>query len=115
MMTALKEADKLQSLTSFLLRLLFGSRTAVCSETLHDCFNPCQVLYEITVVTGDIQHAGSDSNIYMTLFGSSGNTEEIQLEKNGERYSVLSALFLNSKAQCSNVYTVRALMLLPQK
>lgn len=104
MITTLKEADKLQSLTRFLLRLLFESRIAVCSETLHDCFNPCQILYEVTVVTGDIQNAGTDTSVYMTLFGSSGNTEEMRLEKNGERYSILSSLFLKNRQQQSSAF-----------
>ncbi|XP_074850459.1 lipoxygenase homology domain-containing protein 1 isoform X1 [Carettochelys insculpta] len=52
-----------------------------------DCINiGHKILYEVTVVTGDIQNAGTDTNIYMTLFGSSGNTEEMQLDKNGERF-----------------------------
>ncbi|XP_048706971.2 lipoxygenase homology domain-containing protein 1 isoform X4 [Caretta caretta] len=52
-----------------------------------DCVNiGHKILYEVTVVTGDIQNAGTDTSVYMTLFGSSGNTEEMRLEKNGERF-----------------------------
>uniref|UniRef100_A0A8B9IIN7 Lipoxygenase homology domains 1 n=1 Tax=Anser cygnoides TaxID=8845 RepID=A0A8B9IIN7_ANSCY len=45
-----------------------------------------EILYEVTVVTGDIESGGTDASIFMTVFGSNGNTEEIQLEKNGDRF-----------------------------
>uniref|UniRef100_A0A8C3PSX0 Lipoxygenase homology domains 1 n=1 Tax=Calidris pygmaea TaxID=425635 RepID=A0A8C3PSX0_9CHAR len=45
-----------------------------------------EVLYEVTVVTGDIEGGGTDASIFMTVFGSNGNTEEMQLEKNGDRF-----------------------------
>uniref|UniRef100_A0A8C6YX29 Lipoxygenase homology PLAT domains 1 n=1 Tax=Nothoprocta perdicaria TaxID=30464 RepID=A0A8C6YX29_NOTPE len=45
-----------------------------------------EILYEVTVVTGDIESGGTDANIYMTVFGSNGKTEELQLEKNGDRF-----------------------------
>jgi len=41
----------------------------------------------VTVVTGDIESGGTDASIFMTVFGSNGNTEEMQLEKNGDRCS----------------------------
>jgi len=37
-------------------------------------------------VTGDIESGGTDAGIFMTVFGSNGNTEEMQLDKNGDRY-----------------------------
>ncbi|KAK4811322.1 hypothetical protein QYF61_024458 [Mycteria americana] len=49
--------------------------------------NPHQILYKVTVVTGDIESGGTDASIFMTVFVSNGNTEEMQLEKNGDRYS----------------------------
>ncbi|KAK2516978.1 Loxhd1 [Columba guinea] len=45
-----------------------------------------EILYEVTVVTGDTEGGGTDSNIFMTVFGSNGNTEEMQLDKNGDRF-----------------------------
>uniref|UniRef100_A0A4W3HXD2 Lipoxygenase homology PLAT domains 1 n=1 Tax=Callorhinchus milii TaxID=7868 RepID=A0A4W3HXD2_CALMI len=45
-----------------------------------------EVLYEMTVVNGDIQNAGTDSNIYMTVFGANGSTDEMLLDKNGDRF-----------------------------
>lgn len=37
-------------------------------------------------MTGDIESGGTDAGIFMTVFGSNGNTEEMQLDKNGDRY-----------------------------
>ncbi|KAM6364399.1 LOW QUALITY PROTEIN: lipoxygenase homology domain-containing protein 1 [Pluvialis apricaria] len=52
-----------------------------------DCVNVgLKILYEVTVVTGDIERGSTDTSIFMTVFGSNGNTEEIQLEKNGDRF-----------------------------
>lgn len=48
-------------------------------------FLNCQVIYEVTVVTGDVQNAGTDTNIYMSVFGANGSTEEMLLQKNEDR------------------------------
>uniref|UniRef100_A0AAY4CCW5 PLAT domain-containing protein n=1 Tax=Denticeps clupeoides TaxID=299321 RepID=A0AAY4CCW5_9TELE len=45
-----------------------------------------KVVYEVTVVTGDTQYAGTDTNIYVTVFGTNGCTEEILLPKNEDRF-----------------------------
>ncbi|XP_059845764.1 lipoxygenase homology domain-containing protein 1 [Hypanus sabinus] len=45
-----------------------------------------KVPYEVTVVTGDTPSAGTDANIYMSVFGANGTTEEMLLEKNGDRF-----------------------------
>ena len=44
-----------------------------------------QIIYEVTVVTGDVQNAGSDTQISMIVFGVNGTAEEIHLEKNEDR------------------------------
>lgn len=44
-----------------------------------------QILYEVTVETGDLSQAGTDTGIFFTFFGSSGCSEEIRLEKIGNR------------------------------
>nr|XP_009664467.1 PREDICTED: lipoxygenase homology domain-containing protein 1 [Struthio camelus australis] len=68
--------DKGDGLTSRILNILDA-----------DCVNVgLKILYEVTVVTGDIESGGTDANIYMTVFGSNGKTEELQLEKNGDRF-----------------------------
>ncbi|XP_064294800.1 lipoxygenase homology domain-containing protein 1 [Phalacrocorax carbo] len=68
--------DKGDGLTSRILNILDA-----------DCINiGLKILYEVTVVTGDIESGGTDTNIFMTVFGSNGNTEEMQLEKNGDRF-----------------------------
>ncbi|XP_056288042.1 lipoxygenase homology domain-containing protein 1-like isoform X1 [Pseudoliparis swirei] len=45
-----------------------------------------QVIYEVTVVTGDVQNAGTDTQIFMSVFGSNGSTEEMLLQKNEDRF-----------------------------
>uniref|UniRef100_A0A663N8Y0 Lipoxygenase homology domains 1 n=1 Tax=Athene cunicularia TaxID=194338 RepID=A0A663N8Y0_ATHCN len=68
--------DKGDGLTSRILNILDA-----------DCVNVgLKILYEVTVVTGDIESGGTDASIFMTVFGSNGNTEEMQLEKNGDRF-----------------------------
>ena len=43
----------------------------------------CLVLkYEITVVTGDLWSAGSEANVYMTIYGERGDTGVRLLHKN---------------------------------
>lgn len=44
-----------------------------------------QVIYEVTVATGDVQNAGTDTEIYMSVFGANGSTEEMLLQKNEDR------------------------------
>ncbi|XP_069736464.1 lipoxygenase homology domain-containing protein 1 [Phaenicophaeus curvirostris] len=68
--------DKGDGLTSRILNILDA-----------DCVNiGLKILYEVTVVTGDIESGGTDTSIFMTVFGSNGTTEEMQLEKNGDRF-----------------------------
>ncbi|XP_066103487.1 lipoxygenase homology domain-containing protein 1 isoform X1 [Saccopteryx bilineata] len=43
-------------------------------------------LYEMTVWTGDVVGGGTDSNIFMTLYGINGSTEEVQLDKKKARF-----------------------------
>lgn len=45
----------------------------------------CQIIYEVMVVTGDVQNAGTDTQIFMTVFGANGSTEEMLLQKNEDR------------------------------
>lgn len=47
---------------------------------------PFKVIYEVTVVTGDVQNAGTDTLIYMSVFGANGGTEEMLLQKNEDRF-----------------------------
>lgn len=44
-----------------------------------------QIIYEVTVVTGDVQDAGTDTQIFMSVFGANGSTEEMLLQKNEDR------------------------------
>ncbi|MBN3300355.1 LOXH1 protein, partial [Amia calva] len=45
-----------------------------------------KVVYEVTVVTGDTPSAGTDANIFMTVFGANGSSEEMRLPKNEDRF-----------------------------
>ncbi|KAM4575790.1 LOW QUALITY PROTEIN: lipoxygenase homology domain-containing protein 1 [Odontesthes bonariensis] len=45
-----------------------------------------KVIYSATVVTGDTQFAGTDTNIFLTVYGANGSTEEMLLPKNGDRF-----------------------------
>ncbi|CAH7088136.1 Loxhd1 [Phodopus roborovskii] len=45
-----------------------------------------KVLYEMTVWTGDVVGGGTDSSIFMTLYGINGSTEEVQLDKKKARF-----------------------------
>ncbi|XP_011477254.1 lipoxygenase homology domain-containing protein 1-like [Oryzias latipes] len=45
-----------------------------------------KVVYSATVVTGDVQYAGTDTNIFLTVCGANGSTEEMLLPKNGDRF-----------------------------
>jgi len=47
---------------------------------------PVGVPYEVTIHTGDIAGAGTDSQIFMKVFGANGCTSDIVLEKQGERF-----------------------------
>ncbi|XP_060929737.1 lipoxygenase homology domain-containing protein 1-like [Limanda limanda] len=45
-----------------------------------------KIIYEVTVVTGDVQNAGSDTQIFMSVFGANGSTEEMLLQKHEDRF-----------------------------
>ncbi|KAG7241182.1 hypothetical protein INR49_025925, partial [Caranx melampygus] len=45
-----------------------------------------KIIYEVTVVTGDVQNAGTDTQIFMSVFGANGSTEEMLLQKNEDRF-----------------------------
>uniref|UniRef100_A0A3Q1CF52 Lipoxygenase homology PLAT domains 1b n=1 Tax=Amphiprion ocellaris TaxID=80972 RepID=A0A3Q1CF52_AMPOC len=45
-----------------------------------------EVVYSATVVTGDTQYAGTDTNIFLTVYGVNGSTEEMLLPKNEDRF-----------------------------
>ncbi|XP_012498102.1 PREDICTED: lipoxygenase homology domain-containing protein 1 isoform X1 [Propithecus coquereli] len=45
-----------------------------------------EVLYEMTVWTGDVVGGGTDSSIFMTLYGINGSTEEVRLDKKKARF-----------------------------
>lgn len=44
------------------------------------------VPYEVTFYTGDVNKAGTDANIKLTVFGDTGTASEQMVEKTGERF-----------------------------
>lgn len=38
--------------------------------------------YEVVAVTGNMKGAGTDANVFMTLFGKTGQTPKLQLKNN---------------------------------
>lgn len=44
------------------------------------------VSYEVTLHTGDVHNAGTDSQIFIKAFGVNGCTSDIVLEKQSERF-----------------------------
>ena len=39
------------------------------------------VKYEVLVVTGDVKHAGTDANVFITVYGTNGDTGKRPLTK----------------------------------
>ena len=39
------------------------------------------VQYQVNVFTGDVAHAGTDANVFMTLYGENGDTGKRELKK----------------------------------
>uniref|UniRef100_A0A3Q2ZDP0 Lipoxygenase homology PLAT domains 1b n=1 Tax=Kryptolebias marmoratus TaxID=37003 RepID=A0A3Q2ZDP0_KRYMA len=62
-----------------------GMEHFVCYGTDVGEIKRVEVIYSITVVTGDTQYAGTDTNIFLTVFGANGSTEEMLLPKRGDR------------------------------
>ena len=57
--------------------------------------------YEITVITGDKRGAGTDANVYITIFGKSGITEKIPLKsKSKDVFEKNTSDMFTVKAKC---------------
>ncbi|MED6242457.1 hypothetical protein ATANTOWER_004969, partial [Ataeniobius toweri] len=68
--------DRGDGLTARVFNVLDAEAIAISQKTI----------YELTVVTGDVQNAGTDTKIFMSVFGANGSTEEILLQKNEDRF-----------------------------
>jgi len=44
------------------------------------------VPYEVTFYTGDVTDAGTDSQVYIKVFGVRGSSSDISLDKMSERF-----------------------------
>uniref|UniRef100_G3NTG3 Lipoxygenase homology PLAT domains 1b n=1 Tax=Gasterosteus aculeatus aculeatus TaxID=481459 RepID=G3NTG3_GASAC len=58
----------------------------VCYGTDVGAIKRVEVIYSVSVVTGDTQCAGTDTRIFLTVFGANGTTEEMLLAKNEDRF-----------------------------
>lgn len=57
--------------------------------------------YEITVITGDKQGAGTDANVFLTIYGKSGQTEKLSLKSKGKnKFERNSSDLFTVKASC---------------
>ncbi|XP_063957148.1 lipoxygenase homology domain-containing protein 1-like [Lytechinus pictus] len=45
-----------------------------------------KITYELVLFTGDVQNAGTDAQVSLTVFGTNGSSNEIFLDKNGDRF-----------------------------
>ncbi|TKS84776.1 Lipoxygenase -like proteiny domain-containing protein 1 [Collichthys lucidus] len=68
--------DRGDGLTSIFLNILDAEAISITQK----------VIYEVTVKTGDVQNAGTDTLIYMSVFGINGSTEEMLLQKDEDRF-----------------------------
>lgn len=42
-------------------------------------------LYTVTVYTGSVRGAGTEANVYLTIYGKKGSTNEVNLKKGGKK------------------------------
>ncbi|KAG7272797.1 hypothetical protein CRUP_017851 [Coryphaenoides rupestris] len=49
-----------------------------------------KIIYEVTILTGDVQNGGTDTQVYMSVFGLNGSTDEMFLKKNEDRWDVFN-------------------------
>ena len=45
-----------------------------------------QLDYEVTVVTGDVSYAGTDAHVYVQMYGTSGITQEVELDDEKDNF-----------------------------
>ena len=45
-----------------------------------------QTNYEVTVVTGNVRHAGTDAHVYLQMYGKAGMTQEVELDDEKDNF-----------------------------
>ena len=55
-------------------------------ERTHIVEKPNFPVYTITTITGDIRGAGTDANVFLTVFGKKGRTPKIQLSNGSDTF-----------------------------
>ncbi|KAA0913342.1 PLAT/LH2 domain-containing protein [Streptomyces apricus] len=61
--------------------------------------------YRIQVITGKVEGAGTDANVFLTIYGSAGSSEELQLESGRDDFERAST--------SSFIHTLRDLRVVP--
>ena len=54
---------------------------ALFSLTFRDCPDLASVKYEVIVRTGDVKSSGTNANVFITIFGTNGDTGKRSLQK----------------------------------
>lgn len=44
------------------------------------------VIYDLTIYTADVNHAGTDASVFLQLLGDSGKSSEVQLDSTGNNF-----------------------------
>ncbi|XP_050409617.1 lipoxygenase homology domain-containing protein 1 [Patella vulgata] len=57
------------------------------------------ITYEVTVSTGDVSDAGTDSKITLTVFGTKGSTSPTELDKNEDRFERAKVDFMKMELE----------------
>ncbi|MFI1162462.1 PLAT/LH2 domain-containing protein [Streptomyces sp. NPDC020801] len=64
--------------------------------------------YRITVHTGDVDGAGTDANVYITIYGSNGSSDELQLDSGRDDFERNGAdMFTHTLKDLGDLYRVR--------
>lgn len=64
--------------------------------------------YRINVHTGDVDGAGTDANVYITIFGSGGSSDEMQLDSGRDDFERASVdTFTHTLKDLADLYRVR--------
>ncbi|MGW7042201.1 PLAT/LH2 domain-containing protein [Streptomyces avermitilis] len=64
--------------------------------------------YRINVHTADVDGAGTDANVYITVFGSNGSSDEIQLDSGRDDFERNSVdTFTHTLRDLGDLYRIR--------
>lgn len=55
--------------------------------------------YEVAVMTGDVKGSGTDANVFLTIFGTLGQTDKIHLTNSSNGFKKASTSNFNFKTR----------------